>query len=175
MFAALPSSFQRSRDRRVMSAATARLSGVDDLASVSLGVRSLVDEGRAALFGRLCELAHRHGLHVAPEVSLMAVFTIDGGAEGRGLSLRKALRSKRVDFLLVDGSARPVLALDCAGGDRWRDRALRRDRLKRRAFAQARIPWLVLCGAPDFAEEVDLIEDRIRARLAETGGGRSAA
>jgi hypothetical protein len=116
---------------------------------------SAVDED---LFLRLCDLAHDRGLHVAPDVALSSIFTISDGRSGEVLTdAVRALAVERVDFVLIDGAANPILALNDTGHRPWRSRAARRDRLKRRAFEKASLPLFDLGPVEEWAIDRDRI------------------
>ena len=155
-------------------ASEARVSGRAALALSSVGTNPLMETTRQAVFAALRPVAERHGLHVAPEVSLAAVFTIHGAAADSAASQR-ALRHKRVDFLLIDGAARPVLAIDCCDRGEWHDRALRRDRLKRQAFEKAHLPLLALTGGPALDDDIDHVDALLRDLAREGRAGHRAA
>ncbi|MEM8851255.1 MAG: DUF2726 domain-containing protein [Pseudomonadota bacterium] len=131
-----------------------RVSSVEVIDTTPIAAAPLLDELRRGRFVQLCEIAHERGLHVAPEVSLGALFTLDHPASRQGAEdVAKALRGKRVDFVLIDGAAQAVLAIDYRGEGPWRGRALRRDRLKRRAFEKADIPLIELGGQDDWPDD----------------------
>ncbi|MEM9797485.1 MAG: DUF2726 domain-containing protein [Pseudomonadota bacterium] len=143
-----------------------RVSGFDALAGASVGTGPLMSQGQNDMFQRLCDLANPRGFHVAPEVSLGAIFTIQGaGEQGSGAEAIRALRHKTVDFLLLDGSATPVMAIEYRGESRWRDKALKRDRLKRRAFEKAGLSLVELRAPEDWDEDLATI-----ATLLDEGG-----
>ncbi|MEM7489148.1 MAG: DUF2726 domain-containing protein [Pseudomonadota bacterium] len=142
--------FRRSPSDRAVS----RISSAEIIDTAAVAVAPLMDAARHDRFQQLCAIAHERGLHVAPEVSLGALFTLASPNGQPGLEeAAKALRGKRVDFVLIDGSANAVLAIDHRGDGRWRGRALRRDLLKRRAFERADIPLVEIGGPEDWAED----------------------
>ena len=151
---------------------TSRQSGNDLLDTTRIAAGPLMDEGRRSLFMHLCVLARSHDLHVAPEVSLGALFTFDGlSGSGVDHGAAKALRHKRVDFVLLDGAARPIAALDYRGVSEWRGRALLRDRLKRKAFEKAGIPLLEVMGAAPFTKDLIELEATIHLMMSDPGPG----
>ncbi len=130
--------------------ADGRSSDYAALLEASVAASPMLDNDRRALFMQLCCVAHRHGLHVAPEVSLDTIFTVKGGeAMDRA---QKALHGKRVDFVLLNGSAWPVLAIDHVGENP------RGDRAKLRAFERARITLLEVCGGAALEDDMDYID-----------------
>ncbi len=155
--------------------AAVRISGRAALSDSSVDIGPLMEATRQAIFAGLLPVANRHGLHVAPEVSLAAVFTIQGRGSADSETAQRALRQKRVDFLLIDGSARPILAIDCVGESEWRDRALRRDRLKRQAFEKAQLPLLELMGGDTLEDDLYQVEALLEALIREGRTGRRAA
>lgn len=146
---------------RLLRRSQTRLSGRDALSLATVATGPLLEATRRELFVRLRGVADPHGLHVAPEVSLGALFTIHGSNDEMGTALR-ALRHKRVDFVLLDGSAEPVIAVDCVAGGEWRNRAVRRDRLKRDVFEKARLPLLELAGGDALEADIEHVEAILR-------------
>ncbi|MEM7640947.1 MAG: DUF2726 domain-containing protein [Pseudomonadota bacterium] len=153
-----------------------RVSSVEAMDSTRVAAAPLLDELRRGRFIQLCEIAHERGLHVAPEVSLGALFTLDHPArQQEAEDVAKALRGKRVDFVLIDGAAQAVLAIDYRGDGPWRGRALRRDRLKRRAFEKADIPLIELGGPSDWTDDRARIIRLLGRPPLSTGRERPAA
>ncbi|MCK0167508.1 DUF2726 domain-containing protein [Jannaschia sp. S6380] len=163
---------------RLNGASRRRLSGRDALSLASVATGPLLEETRRDLFAGLRAIADPHGLHVAPEVSLGALFTIHGRGDEMSTALR-ALRHKRVDFVLLDGAAQPVVAIDCVAGGQWRNRAIRRDQLKRDVFHKAGLPLLELFGGDaleaDMAHVEAILTDIARTAASPKRPDRRAA
>jgi len=119
---------------------TERITSLHAVDAASVETAPLLEANRQFVFLHLRDLASRHGLHVAPEVSVESILTIRAGEPGHGLAAERAMAHKRVDFLLMDGAARPVLAVDCICPD------VAPDHVKQRIFEKAKLPLIALTG-----------------------------
>ena len=169
-----PRTLRRLFGTRAHTVPPDRLRGLDALCATRLAVRPILESTRQYVFLHLREVAHRHDLHVAPEVSLGAVFTVDADGSEAGAEAIRALRRKRVDFLLIDGKANAVLAVDCRPGEAPSGRPMR-DPIKRRAFEKARLPFLELAGGRTIADDMARVEAMLRTRAEEPAADRRAA
>ncbi|CUH07252.1 hypothetical protein JSE7799_00013 [Jannaschia seosinensis] len=150
-----------------------RIEGLDALEASTLATRPILESTRQYMFLRLREIAHRHELHVAPEVSLAAIFTVCADAPELGAEAVRALRNKRVDFLLIDGAANAVLAIDCPATGMTGARAMR-DGIKLRAFEKACLPLLELMGGPTLDADMARVEDVLASRALHASAGGTA-
>lgn len=73
----------------------------------------------------------------------------------------RSINSKRLDFLVVDRTGMPALAVEYQGHGHYQNRAFMRDAVKREAVRRAQIPFLEITA--EYAAEAE--EDRIRAAL----------
>ncbi|WP_371157378.1 DUF2726 domain-containing protein [Jannaschia sp. 2305UL9-9] len=121
-------------------------------------------EVREWVFVRLSRLAHSNALHIAPSVALGSVFSVRDGRRSRhSTGARSALSHERVDILLLDRAAHPVLALDHATED-MPDRATRqRVATKIKLFERAGLPLMMLHGVCGWDDDRDAIESRLAA------------
>ncbi|GIT90765.1 hypothetical protein JANAI62_12200 [Jannaschia pagri] len=127
-------------------------------------------EIRERVFTHVSDLAHRHGLHVAPSVAMGAVFSVlDGRLAGRATGARSALAHARVDVLLLDRAARPVLALDHAPQAAMSRAERGQLRLKAQMFERAGLPLLILHGLAQWDDDKITIEAKL-ALLQGTSG-----
>lgn len=121
-------------------------------------------EEREETFRRVSDLARTHGLHIAPSVALGAVFSVrDGRRSAVSQAARSALFQERVDMLLLDRGARPVLAIDHCPPDATGRGAPGRNRVKSRLFDRAGLPIVTLQGLAKW----DRDRGRIELRLAD--------
>ena len=80
--------------------------------------------------------------------------------EARDLAFR-SINSKRLDFLVIDRSGMPALAVEYQGHGHYQNRAFMRDAVKREAVRKAGVPFLEIPAEYDVTVE----ENRIRAAL----------
>lgn len=108
-----------------------------------ISVRPVLNGEERALAARLDEL-----LALAPgryrllaQVSLDEIFTVTGGRDRKArFGVRGTFSQKRVDFLVVDPAARPVLGIEYQGSGHHKGNAAERDAAKARTFARAGLP-----------------------------------
>ncbi|MCY4440137.1 MAG: DUF2726 domain-containing protein [Deltaproteobacteria bacterium] len=89
--------------------------------------------------------------------------------EARDLAFR-SINSKRLDFLVIDRSGMPALAVEYQGHGHYQNRAFMRDAVKREAVRKAGVPFLEIPAEYDVTVE----ENRIRVALRPDQGGGSA-
>ena len=92
-----------------------------------------------------------------------------GSEAARGLAFR-SINSKRLDFLVIDRSGMPALAVEYQGHGHYQNRAFMRDAVKREAVRKAGVPFLEIPAEYDVTVE----ENRIRAALRPDQKGGSA-
>ena len=90
---------------------------------------------------------------IAPQVA-------SGSEEARGLAFR-SINSKRLDFLVIDRSGMPALAVEYQGHGHYQNRAFMRDAVKREAVRKAGIEFLEVPAQYD----ATILEDQIRCAL----------
>ena len=111
-------------------------------------------EEREILFNRVAKLAYRHGLHVAPAVSLAAVFSVRDGRRAHSANrAQSALASERVDVLILDRAGRPMLAVDYPNNAHSGRAETRRLRIKARVFDRGGLPLISLRGLQDWEQD----------------------
>ncbi|MEL6585990.1 MAG: DUF2726 domain-containing protein [Pseudomonadota bacterium] len=120
---------------------------------------ALTPEDREEVFARLCVLAHRKGFHVAPGVAIGGVLRVrDGRKRGTVHGAKRALAQERVDALILDRTAWPLLAINLAEADRKSRAGRRRLAQKTRLFSRAGLSLLHLGGTEDWDKNQTLIE-----------------
>lgn len=125
-------------------------------------------EIREWVFVRLSRLAHSNALHVAPSVALGSVFSVrDGRKSCLSMGARNALSHERVDILLLNRAAHPVLALDHATEDNPSRATRRRIEAKIKLFERAGLPLMMLRGVTGWNDDRDAIDARL-ASIAAT-------
>ena len=101
---------------------------------------------------------------------IIAPKTASGSDEARDLAFR-SINSKRLDFLVIDRSGMPVLAVEYQGHGHYQNRAFMRDAVKREAVRKARIQFLEIPVAFDAA----VVENQIRSALSPDAARRPPA
>ena len=91
---------------------------------------------------------------------IIAPQTASGSEEARDLAFR-SINSKRLDFLVIDRSGMPALAVEYQGHGHYQNRAFMRDAVKREAVRKARIEFLEVPAQYD----ATILEDQIRSAL----------
>ncbi|SFI60194.1 DUF2726 domain-containing protein [Jannaschia pohangensis] len=144
-----------------------RITELHALNAATVDTAPLLEANRQFVFLHLRDLAGRHGLHVAPAVSVDSILTIRAGLSGGSDATERAMQHMRVDFLLMDGAARPVLAIDCVCPN------VSPDNLKSRIFEKARLPLLDLAGGDALEADMTLIETTLLALPGVCGASRA--
>ena len=90
---------------------------------------------------------------IAPQVA-------SGSEETRDLAFR-SINSKRLDFLVIDRTGMPSLAVEYQGHGHYQNRAFMRDAVKREAVRKAKIRFLEIPAEYDAA----VLEGQIRSEL----------
>lgn len=83
-----------------------------------------------------------------------------GSEEARDLAFR-SINSKRLDFLVIDRTGMPALAVEYQGHGHYQNRAFMRDAVKREAIRKARVPFLEIPAEYDRT----VVENQIRSAL----------
>ena len=117
--------------------------------------RKLVEPGRGTLALSLARFVAVHGLQLSIQTSLAALFDAQG--EGKK-AVNTSLRQRRAEFVICDAEGTPLCGIETAG----RPTDGRRDPVRRKAFAQAGLPLVVLHANADW--------EKNRARLMEALG-----
>ena len=86
--------------------------------------------------------------------------TASGSDGARGLAFR-SINSKRLDFLVIDRSGMPALAVEYQGHGHYQNRVFMRDAVKREAVRKARIKFLEIPAEYDAA----IVENQVRLVL----------
>lgn len=121
-------------------------------------------EFREVVFAKLSSLAHRHGLHIAPSVAMGSVFSVrDGRRSNQSSGARSALSHERVDILLLDRSAEPVLALTHATEDGLSRANRQRTKAKVQLFERAGLAMITLNGLTEWEDDSRAVEQRLAA------------
>ena len=103
------------------------------------------------------------GFRVMAQTSLgeiIAPASASGSEEARDLAFR-SINSKRLDFLVIDRTGMPTLAVEYQGHGHYQNKAFMRDAVKREAVRKARIQFLEIPAEYD----VKVVEDQIRSVL----------
>ena len=103
------------------------------------------------------------GYRVMAQTSLgeiIAPASASGSEEARDLAFR-SINSKRLDFLVIDRTGMPALAVEYQGHGHYQNKAFMRDAVKREAVRKARIQFLEIPAEYD----VKVVEDQIRSVL----------
>ena len=103
------------------------------------------------------------GYRVMAQTSLgeiIAPATASGTEEARDLAFR-SINSKRLDFLIIDRTGMPALAVEYQGHGHYQNRAFMRDAVKREAVRKARIQFLEIPAEYD----VTIVENQVRSAL----------
>ena len=100
---------------------------------------------------------------------IIAPSNTSGSEAARDLAFR-SINSKRLDFLVIDRSGMPALAVEYQGHGHYQNRAFMRDAVKREAVRKAGVPFLEIPAEYDVTVE----ENRIRAALRPDQGGGAA-
>ena len=103
------------------------------------------------------------GYRVMAQTSLgeiIAPRAVSGSEEARDLAFR-SINSKRLDFLVIDRTGMPTLAVEYQGHGHYQNRAFMRDAVKREAVRKAGIRFLEIAAEYD----VTVLESQIRSEL----------
>ena len=90
-----------------------------------------------------------------------------GSDEARDLAFR-SINSKRLDFLVIDRTGMPSLAVEYQGHGHYRNGAFMRDAVKKEAVRKARIRFLEIPAEFDAA----IVENQVRSALRPDGARR---
>ena len=96
---------------------------------------------------------------------IIAPRTASGSDEARDLAFR-SINSKRLDFLVIDRTGMPALAVEYQGHGHYRNRAFMRDAVKREAVRKAGVRFLEIPAEFDAA----IVENQVRSALGQDGG-----
>lgn len=80
------------------------------------------------------------GWHVCPQVRIADFLTVTGGAEKARFTANSRIRHRSVDFLLIDGDARPRLVIELDDNSHRQTSRRRRDEQNDAAYEQAGVP-----------------------------------
>ncbi len=103
------------------------------------------------------------GYRVMAQTSLGEIIVpaaTSGPEEVRDLAFR-SINCKRLDFLVIDRTGMPALAVEYQGHGHYQNKAFMRDAVKREAVRKARIQFLEIPAEYD----VKVVEDQIRSVL----------
>ena len=112
------------------------------------------------------------GHRVMAQTSLGEIITprsASGSDEARDLAFR-SINSKRLDFLVIDRTGMPALAVEYQGHGHYQNRAFMRDAVKREAVRKAGIQFFEIPAEFDGA----VVENQIRSALRQPGSDRTA-
>ena len=98
---------------------------------------------------------------------IIAPRSASGSDKARDLAFR-SINSKRLDFLVIDRSGMPALAVEYQGHGHYRNRSFMRDAVKREAVRKARIQYLEIPAEFDAA----IVENQIRSAMRTNGSRR---
>ena len=98
---------------------------------------------------------------------IIAPRSASGSDEARDLAFR-SINSKRLDFLVIDRTGMPALAVEYQGHGHYQNRAFMRDAVKREAVRKARIRFLEIEAEFDAA----IVENQVRSALRPDGARR---
>ena len=101
---------------------------------------------------------------------IIAPSTVSGSEESRDLAFR-SINSKRLDFLVIDRSGMPALAVEYQGHGHYQNRAFMRDAVKREAVRKANIRFLEISAEYDAA----IVENQVRSALLPSPASRRAS
>ena len=113
------------------------------------------------------------GLRVMAQTSLgeiIAPSAASGSEESRELAFR-SINSKRLDFLVIDRSGMPALAVEYQGHGHYQNRAFMRDAVKREAVRKANIRFLEIPAEYD----ASIVENQVRSALLPSPASRRAS
>lgn len=105
---------------------------------------------------------------------IIAPQSASGSEEARDLAFR-SINSKRLDFLVIDRSGMPALAVEYQGHGHYQNRAFMRDAVKREAVRKARIQFLEIPAEYDAMVLENQIRSMLRPSSARANLRRSAA
>ena len=91
---------------------------------------------------------------------IMAPQTASGSEQTRDLAFR-SINSKRLDFLIIDRTGMPALAVEYQGRGHYQNRAFMRDAVKREAVRKAGIQFLEVPAQYD----ATMLENQVRSAL----------
>ena len=116
-----------------------------------------------------CEIGGGHRVMAQTSLGeIIAPQTASGSEEARDLAFR-SINSKCLDFLVIDRSGMPALAVEYQGHGHYQDKAFMRDAVKREAIRKASIKFLEIPAEYDATD----LENQIRSSNAtESGYGR---
>lgn len=80
------------------------------------------------------------GWHVCPQVRIADFLTVTGGSDKARFTANSRIRQRSVDFLLIDGDARPRLVIELDDNSHHRKDRRRRDAQNDAAYEQAGVP-----------------------------------
>ena len=100
---------------------------------------------------------------------IIAPKTASGSDEARDLAFR-SINSKRLDFLIIDHSCLPALAVEYQGHGHYQNRAFMRDAVKREAVRKAKVKFLEIPAEYD----ARVLEEQIRSVLLPNPGRQRA-
>ena len=98
---------------------------------------------------------------------IIAPRSASGSDKARDLAFR-SINSKRLDFLVIDRSGMPALAVEYQGHGHYRNRSFMRDAVKREAVRKARIQYLEIPAEFDAA----IVENQVRSAMRTDGARR---
>ena len=98
---------------------------------------------------------------------IIAPNAASGSEESRDLAFR-SINSKRLDFLVIDRSGMPALAVEYQGHGHYQNKAFMRDAVKREAVRKANIRFLEIPAEYD----ASIVENQVRSALLPSPGSR---
>lgn len=105
------------------------------------------------------------GHRVMAQVSLGEVIAPQSTlASDEALAFR-SINSKRLDFLVIDRTGMPALAVEYQGHGHYQNGAFQRDAVKREAVRKAGIPWQEIAAEYNDAVEESRIREALQPRL----------
>ena len=107
------------------------------------------------------EIGHGHrGMAQTSLGEIIAPRSASSSEQARELAFR-SINSKRLDFLVIDRSGMPALAVEYQGHGHYQNKAFMRDAVKREAVRKARIAFLEVPAQYD----ATILEDQVRSAL----------
>ena len=130
----------------------------EDLRAFEAAPSLWVNTPEAALFGCLCRQMPP-GFHVHGKVRLEDIIRVKRGVDQKARwAARGRVKSRHVDYLVTDGTGRPVVAIELDGRAHNRKNPSQSDQVKTALFKAAGIPLRRILVGEDF--------DRIASQLA---------
>ncbi len=115
-----------------------------------------VNQAEQALFNVILEELPPH-LHVMSKVRLEDIIRVRSALKNTrlGWQLRGRVKSRHVDFLIIDRSGHPILAIELDGSSHRSENSQNADNLKNGLFKAANIPLKRIKVGSNFVKEIN--------------------